>query len=103
MMIPTPIFMVQHVALVALIAMAYPEKHRPYLYAFGAVQGIVEHYAGVFPNVAAAGPFLVPIGIVLLGLHYYYANKVISNKSIVRGGFAAYFVLLVAAKGLDWG
>lgn len=103
MMIPTPIFMVQHVALVALIAMPYPEKHRPYLYAFGAVQGIVEHYAGVFPNVAAAGPFLVPIGIVLLGLHYYYANKMIPNKLIVYAGFAVYFVLLVAAKGLDWG
>ena len=103
MMIPTPIFMVQHVALVALIAMAYPEKQRPYLYAFGAVQGIIEHYADVFPNVAAAGPFLIPIGIVLLGLHYYYANKVISNKLIVWGGFAFYVVLLVGAKSLDWG
>lgn len=102
-MIPTPVFMVQHVALVGLIAMAYPEKHRPYLYAFGAVQGVFEHYADVFPNVATAGPFLVPIGIVLLGLHYYYANKVISDKSVVYAGFAAYFVLLVAAKGLDWG
>ena len=103
MMIPAPIFMLYHVGLVALIAMAYPKKYRPALYAFGAVQGIVEHYADVFPTVAAAGPFLIPIAIALLGLHYYFANQVIAKQSIVYGGLAFYIVLLVGAKGMDWG
>ena len=103
MLVPPPIFMAQHVGLVALIATAYPAKYRPHLYAFGAVQGIVEHYAGAFPAVAAAGPFLVPIAIVLLGLHYYYASKVIGNKTVVWGGFALYFAIIGYAKGMDWG
>ena len=62
-----------------------------------------QHYADVFPNVAAAGPFLIPIGICLLGLHYYYAYQVIEDKRLVWGGFVSYFVLLVLAKGLEWG
>ena len=103
MLIPTPVFMAQHIGVIALTAAAFPEKHRPYLYAFGAFQGIIEHYADVFPTAAAAGPFLVPIGIALLGLHYYYANKVIENKTIVWGGLAFYFALLVFAKVMDWG
>ena len=37
-MIPGPIFLAQHVGLVALIATAYPAKYRPHLYAFGAVK-----------------------------------------------------------------
>jgi hypothetical protein len=52
---------------------------------------------------AAAGPVLVPIAVVLLGLHYYYANKVIGNKTIVWGGFALYFAIVGYAKGMDWG
>lgn len=103
MFVPRLVFVAQHVGLVALIAMAYPTKYRPSLYAFAVVQGIAEHYADVFPAIAAIGPFLIPIAISLLGLHYYYANKVIADKRIIWGGFVFYFVLLIFAKTQEWG
>ena len=103
MLIPTPVFMLEHVGIVLLLSMAYPEKYRLPLYAFGAVQDIVEHYADVFPNVAAAGPFLIIIGLSLLGLHYYYANQLIADKRIVWGGLASYLVVLFVAKGFELG
>ncbi len=102
-MIPRLAFMAQHVGIVGMVATAYPPKYRLPLYAFGAVQGIIEHYADIFPSVAALGPILVPIAIGLLFMHYYFANKVIDNKAIVWGGFAAYFVILVFSKGMDQG
>ena len=67
------------------------------------MQGIVEHYADVFPTVAAVGPFLIPIALGLLGLHYYYANQVIADKRVVYGGLASYLVVLFVSKGFELG
>ena len=85
------------------VAGAYPEKYRPAFYIFGAVQGVIEHYADVFPQLATLGPILIPIGVILLGIHYYFANKVIANKAIVWGGFVTYLILLIVAKSQEWG
>ena len=70
--------------------------------AFGAAQGIIEHYADAFPTVAAIGPMLIPFAIGMLGMHYYYAAKVM-NMTKVYAGLAAHFLVLVASKGMEWG
>ena len=85
------------------VAAAYPEKYRPAFYIFGAVQDVIEHYADVCPQLATLGPILIQIGVILLGIHYYFANKVIANKAIVWGGFVTYLILLIVAKSQEWG
>ena len=103
MIVSAPVFMAQHIGLIYLIAMAYPKQYHPGLFAFGALQGIMEHYADTFPVIAGLGPILVPIAIVLLSIHYYFANKVIADKRIVWGGFIGYFIILVLSKSLELG
>lgn len=70
--------------------------------AFGVTQGIIEHYADVFPSVAAAGPFLIPVAIGLLGMHYYYAAQIM-DKSKVYTGLFFYFLVLFVSKGMELG
>ena len=103
MQVATPLFLLYHVGIVALLAMAYPPNYRPYLYAFGAIQGIVEHYSDIFPYIAFLGPILIPPAIVLLGIHYYFAYQVIANKAIVWSGLIAYLALFIYAKTQEWG
>lgn len=74
----------------------------PQLVAFGVVQGIIEHYADVFPSVAAVGPFLIPVGLGLLGMHYYFAAKIM-DTAIVYTCLAAYILVVVVSKGMDLG
>ena len=75
---------------------------QPQLLIFGLLQGIVEHYADVFPNLAEMGPLLVPLALGLLGWHYYLASKVL-DKTILYGGAISYILLLVVLKGLEFG
>lgn len=69
---------------------------------FGVVQGIIEHYADVLPSFAPLGPFLLPVGIGLLGYHYYLAAKIM-DKNKVYAGFIAYVIVLVLSKSMSWG
>eukprot|EP00986_Skeletonema_menzelii_P017511 scaffold20031_cov69-Skeletonema_menzelii.AAC.1 len=82
--------------------MSYPSKYRAALLAFGVAQGVIEHYADVFPSIAAIGPFLIPVAIGLLGMHYYFAAKIM-DKKVVYTGLAAYIFVLFLFKGMEWG
>ena len=69
---------------------------------FGITQGIIEHYADVFPSIAAAGPWLIPVAIGMLGMHYYYAAKIMDKVKVYTGLFF-YFLVLFVSKGMEWG
>jgi hypothetical protein len=103
MIIPAPLFFIAHVATTFLLAEGFPNKYKSSIFAFGVIQGIVEHYADKLPLFAALGPFLVPPAIGLFGMHYYFVNKVIEDKKVVWGGFISYFLIIIVSKGFDLG
>ena len=69
---------------------------------FGIAQGFIEHYSDVFPSIAALGPFLIPVGVGLLGMHYYYAAKIMDKTKVYTGLFF-YILVLFVSKGMEWG
>jgi hypothetical protein len=45
---------------------------------------------------------LIPVAIGLLGVHYYFAAKIM-DKKVVYTGLAAYVFVLFLFKGMEWG
>ena len=56
----------------------------------------------MFPSIAAAGPWLIPVAIGMLGMHYYYAAKIMDKAKVYTGLFS-YFLVLFVSKRMDWG
>ena len=92
MIVPAPIFFVQHMATAFMLAKPFPKRYKAPLMAFGVVQGIIEHYADVFPSLASIGPALVLVAIGLTFAHYKFAydqigeRKALAVAGLVGGG-----------------
>ena len=101
--IAAPIFFALHMGTAALLARPFDRKYQAPLMAFGALQGVIEHYADALPALAAFGPPLVLVAIALLGVHYKLAYGKMDNKALCLAGFVGYFVILFVSKGFDLG
>ena len=99
MIYPAELFAVMHLGFSFFTYRVFPAAWAIPLAAFAVVQTIIEHYADVFPQVAALGPPLVLVAIGLLGYHYrlvYVAT--VGDKTKVFVGLAGYIALLVVTK-----
>merc|ERR1711907_31843 len=97
-------FLPFHIALSWLSFRVYPTSLHLPLMAFGGVQYVVEHYADKFPQVAAAGPILVPIAVGLLAYHYRLVWVSSSgSKTHVWIGLVGYILTLGISKGMELG